>query len=98
MDPRTPVGLLARLEDPLDPCPQTPVLSSSTALPAIDPRVVSRPRHPVAPAQRLYAKPVPFRLDERENGCLCAEQNRMAFFRISCSSRSNAYRRFSVEY
>src|SRR6266508_3862252 len=85
-------------KDSLDTARQTVILPGLTTRLAIQPRVIPRPSHPMTPTQRLYPKPVPFRFDECEDCCLCAEQNRMAFFRISCSSRSNAYRCFSVEY
>src|SRR6202162_1698101 len=98
MKPRTPVGPVACLEDSLDLPRQSLVLPASTARLATQPCVVPRPGYSMAPAERLYAKSVPFRLDKGEDRCLCAEQNRMAFFRISCSSRSNAYRRLSSEY
>jgi len=66
----------------------TLVVAGVNARLAPTPGVVPRSRHPVALAQCLHPEPVLLRVDEGENRCLRAEQNRMAFFRSSCSSLS----------
>src|SRR5207245_9742362 len=95
--PRTSARPGARLEDRPDPTRKTLAQSDPITPLAVPPRVVSRPRYPVPPTQAGYAKSVLLRIDEDEDGCLRAEQNRMAFFRSSCSSLSNAYRRLSAD-
>jgi len=62
-----------------------PVLSSTPALSSSSPRVESSTRDPVKSAQALHLERSPLVFDEREDVGLRAEENRMAFFRSSCS-------------
>ena len=75
---------------------QHPVLFPVAALPPLAPRVVPRPRDPVAPTQLRHSERRALLIDEREDVGLRAEQNRMAFFNKACSSCSSACARFNA--
>src|SRR5688500_4655520 len=67
-----------------------PVLSSTPALFSTSPRVEATSRDPVKCVHALHLERSPLVLDEREDIGLRAEENRMAFFRSSCSCSSSA--------
>jgi hypothetical protein len=95
MDARCSIAAAARREHGTDPLQQSRIVAGMAARPPALPGVKAGARHSVASAQGRYPAAIPLRRDEREDGALRAEQNRMAFFRSSCSSLSNAYRAFS---
>ena len=73
-----------------------PVLLCMRARPATTPGIEARPRHAKGAAQGRHAVLRPMRRDEGEDVAFRAEQNRMAFFRRSCSCSSCAYFRSSA--
>ena len=70
---------------------QRPVLFRVGALAASAPGIEAGGRHVKVPAQRAHARLGVVRLDEGEDVACRAEQNRMAFFRRSCSCCNAAY-------
>lgn len=87
---RAAVGPRAGGEDLPDASEQGVVIPCVMAGPAAAEGVEARARDAVATAEVGYAEPVLLREDEGERLGLRAEQNRMAFFSSSCSSRSSA--------
>ena len=90
MQARAAVAVVMHGKEPRDLACELPVLfrMSTRATPAR--AVEAGARHAVAPTQRAHASPRVRRDDKaREEGedvALRAEQNRMAFFKRSCSS------------
>ncbi len=66
------------------------VLSRMGTLTAPTPGIEAGGCHSVAPAERRDAEVRALRVDEGERVAFRAEQNRMAFFRSSCSSCNSA--------
>jgi hypothetical protein len=91
MEARTAVAGGMQGEPPHDLLGEEPVLYRMAALRATTLGIESARGHPVAPTQRRHAASRPRRVDEGERVALRAEQNRMAFFRRSCSSCSSAW-------
>jgi hypothetical protein len=87
---RAAVGLGAGVENLADAGEERRIVPSVTAGPPAAERVEARARDAIATAEVGYAEPVLLREDEGERLGLRAEQNRMAFFNSSCSSRSSA--------
>src|SRR5215470_19425848 len=88
--PRTAIGATAALEDCLDLVEEYAVLLAPGTLAAAAPSVVARPRDAVQRAHSRQAEPCALAVDELEDLRLRAEENRMAFFKSSCSSLSSA--------
>ena len=84
------VPLLVGREARGDLAREDPVLLRVGALTAPAPGVEPGRTHAVAAAERTHADVRALRRDEREGVALRAEQNRMAFFKRSCSSLSRA--------
>lgn len=99
MESRTAVALLVLCKAANDFGGQRPVLDRVCAFAALPPRVEAARRDVVAAAERSDFEAFVLRdemLDEGEDIALRALQNRMAFFRRSCSSLSSAYFRSRV--
>src|SRR5215467_905883 len=96
MDARAPVRAAAAGEGGLDLLEQGSILALARARAPLAPRVVARASHGVERAQALHGEPLALRVEEREDLRLRAEENRMAFFKSSCSSCSSACSRFSA--
>src|SRR5262249_26700383 len=96
MDARAPVRAAAAGGDGLDLLEQGSILALARARAPLAPRVVARAGHGVERAQALHGEPLALRVEEREDLRLRAEENRMAFFKSSCSSCSSACSRFSA--
>ena len=90
MNTRRPIAALAGRVHLLNPPQQVSVLFRVHARPSALPAVIARAAYPVALAHRLYRVLTTRSVDEREDRRLAWEQNRMAFFRSSCSSLSKA--------
>src|SRR5262245_38077481 len=90
MHARAAIRASAVLEDALDRLEQLTVLLPVLAFPSRAPSIVPGARHSQEPAQTLHRKRLPLPVDECEDLSLRSEQNRMAFFRSSCSSKSRA--------
>jgi hypothetical protein len=98
LKPWTAVPLLVRGEERRDLGREVPVLFRVRALAAAPPGVKPGGAHPVAATERAHAEARADRRalrgdergDEREDLAFRAEQNRMAFFRRSCSSLRSA--------
>lgn len=88
VDPRTAVGAVAGLETLPDQAQQPSIVACVAARLAPTPRVVAAARDPQLFAEPPDGEPVPLLIDEREDIALRSEQNRIAFFRSSCSSCS----------
>jgi hypothetical protein len=84
-----------QMEQALDFDEQSSVLFRSRAHAAPPPRVEARRRDAVPPTERADAERDVLARDEGEDVAFRAEQNRMAFFKRSCSSLSSAYSRSS---
>jgi len=98
IEPRTPVSLLVPGKASNDFRRQCPVLERVRAVVAVPPRVEPRARDLVAAAERCDVEPFVLGdevVDEGEDLGFRALQNRMAFFKRSCSSLSSAYFRSS---
>jgi hypothetical protein len=91
IEPRAAVAFLVREKEALDLREQLPVLLRVGALAAATPGIKPSSRDLVAPTQRGYAEVRTLRFDEGEGLAFRAEQNRMAFFRRSCSSCRSAW-------
>ena len=87
---RAAVGIAALAMNGLDLLEQPILLPSAGALPSTAPCVVSGPCHAIDTAHGTHTQFVPVLLYERKDFAFRSEQNRMAFFRISCSSLSLA--------
>ena len=96
VDAGAAVRVTAAREDGLDLLEEGAVLALARAGPAASPRVVAGPGDSVEGAEPSHGEPLTLRLDEREDLRFRAEENRMAFFKSSCSSFSSACSRFSV--
>src|SRR5262245_38484073 len=96
VDPRSSVRATAAEEDGLHLLEHHRVLASSRARAAAAPRVVARPGDVVERTEALHGELLALGVDEREDLRLCAEENRMAFFKSSCSSCSSACSRFTA--
>src|SRR5262245_5761389 len=94
--PGAAIGTAAALEDRLDLVEQHQVLLAPGTLAAAAPRVVARPRDAVQHAQSLQTEPCALAVEEFEDFRLRAEENRMAFFKRSCSALSIACSRLRV--
>jgi hypothetical protein len=99
VQPRTAVARVVRREASNKFCGQGPVLVRVRALAPPPPRVEAAGRDVVAAAERRDLEAFVVRdevVDEGEAVARRALQNRMAFFRRSCSSLSSAYFRSSA--
>lgn len=99
IDPRTAIALLVLPKQSNDCRGQGSVPECVRADVAAAPRVEPRARDAIPAAERSDLEAFVLgneMLDEREDFALCALQNRMAFFRRSCSSLSAAYFRSSA--
>ena len=84
------VAFTMRRKEALDlPCEES-VLSRMSTLTAPTPGVEAGGRHGVASAERRDVEVRTLRVDEGERVAFRAEQNRMAFFKSSCSSCNSA--------
>ena len=94
VDARAPISLLVGGEERRDRSRQPPVLLRVRAHPAALPGVEAGGAHAIAAAERAPADARahvrPLRRDEGERRAGRAEQNRMAYFRRSCSSLRSA--------
>ena len=90
MDPRTSVAGVMEREQPHDLLREESVLFRVRTFLASEPGVEAAGRHEIAPTQRRYTESRALRVDEGERVAFRAEQNRMAFFRRSCSSCKSA--------
>lgn len=90
VEPRTSISVLVLREEHRDLRGEAPVLFRMRARAATPPGIEPRRAHAVALAQRRHADVRALRRDEREGLAFRAEQNRMAFFRRSCSSLRSA--------
>ena len=98
IDPRTAIALLVLREASNDLGGQRPVLKRVCTRFASAPRVEPRARDVIPAAERSDLEAFVLgneMVDEREDFACCGLQNRMAFFKRSCSSFSSAYRRSS---
>jgi hypothetical protein len=98
VEPRTAVPLLVLREESTNLRGQRPILERVRTDLAVSPRVEARARDPVAATERRDAEAFVLGdevLDEGEAVAFRALQNRMAFFKRSCSSFSSAYWRSS---
>jgi len=99
MQARTAVAPVMRGEAPPNLRSQRPVLDRVRAFPPLAPGVEPAGRDVVATTERRDAVAFVLRdevVDEGEAFARCAAQNRIAFFRRSCSSCSAAYLRSSA--
>src|ERR1035437_5140817 len=90
IDARTPIAFLVHEKETFDFREKDPVLLRMYTLTATAPGIEPAGRHVIAPTQRGYTEPRALRVDEGERVAFRAEQNRMAFFRSSCSAWSKA--------
>ena len=90
MQARRSVGAATRFEDGRDPMRQSLVLLAPCALRPSPPRVIPSAADTQEGTRSRYREAPALRLDEGEDIRLLSEQNRMAFFRSSCSSWSRA--------
>src|SRR3989441_9617042 len=95
LDARTAVGAAVLLEESLNPSLQLPVLRRADTLGALPPGVVAGPRDAVHRTEPRHRVGAPVRVDEREDVSFRVAQNRMAFFRRTCSSCRSACARSS---
>lgn len=96
MDPRTAIGAMARVEQTANLALQSAILARVPARLAPPPSVIAAPSDPQLFAEPPDREPVPLLIDEREDIALRSEQNRIAFFRSSCSSLSIVKRALST--
>ncbi len=85
-----PIGVAAVPVYHFDLLEQSIILPPASAFATPTPRVVPATGHAIHPTHGTDAQFIPVLLYEREDFAFRSEQNRMAFFRISCSSLSLA--------
>src|SRR5215510_2816072 len=99
IQPRAAVAFVMERKEPMNLGAQAPVLERVRAVVAVSPRVEPRARDAIAATERRDVKAFVLGdevVDEGEDLGFRALQNRMAFFKRSCSSLSSAYLRSSV--
>jgi hypothetical protein len=84
------VAFLMCIKETFDLRREESVLFRMGTLTTPTPGIEAGRRHGVAPAQRRDAEVRALRVDEGERVAFRAEQNRMAFFKSSCSSSNSA--------
>ena len=90
IEARASVSFLVQPEEASDLDREDAVLLRMRTLGTPAPGIKAPRRDEIAPTQRRYAETRALRVDEGERVGLRAEQNRMAFFRSSCSSSRRA--------
>jgi len=96
MNPWTSISATALLEQSTNLFQPDPVLCPACTLAALLPRVVPRSRDTIERTQPFHWERSSLAPNEGEDVRFRAEQNRMAFFRSSCSCCSNACARSSA--
>src|SRR5688572_2843292 len=96
MNPRASISPTALLEQSTNLFQPDPVLCPACTLAALLPRVIPSSRNVIERTQPFHWERSSLALDEGEDVRFRAEQNRMAFFRSSCSCCNNACARSSA--